>query len=80
MKICSVVFTGEAGIAFLRFAEEAFFGGEKRAAAVDVDAAAFEDYAATFVLWLPDAALEFFVCFGDDDGVFFVIRRTWPSR
>ncbi len=44
-----VVFAGEAGIAFLRFAEKAFFRGEQRAAAVHIDAAAFQNDAPPFV-------------------------------
>ena len=35
----------EAGVAFLDFAEEAFFGGEEDAGSVGVDASAFEDEA-----------------------------------
>ena len=54
-KDLRVIFASEAGIALLRFAEQAFFGGEQGAAAVDVDAAAFEDDAAAFVHGLPDA-------------------------
>jgi len=41
--------------------EQALFGGEQRAAAVDVDAAAFEDHAAALVHGLPDEAFELFV-------------------
>ena len=36
----------DAGIALLHFAQQAFFGGEQGALAVDVDGAAFEDDAA----------------------------------
>src|SRR5260370_4956667 len=41
-------FGAEAGVAFLNFGEEALFGGEEKAGAVGVDAAAFEDYAGGF--------------------------------
>ena len=52
-----VIFFGETGVSLLRFAEETFFSGEESAAAVDVDAATFEDDAAAFVLWLPEATI-----------------------
>jgi hypothetical protein len=42
-----ILFAAEAGIAFLDRAEEALFGGEEEALAVDVDGAAFKDDAAT---------------------------------
>src|ERR1700722_20499351 len=37
-----IVDAGHAGIALLHFAEQAFLGGEDRAASVDVDGTAFE--------------------------------------
>src|ERR1039458_4640374 len=46
-----VVAAGHAWIALLDFAEQAFFGGEERAVAVDVDGSAFEDDAGVAVLW-----------------------------
>src|SRR5208337_2796353 len=46
-----VVLARHAGIALLHFAEQAFFGGEERAAAVDVDRAAFEHHASVAVKW-----------------------------
>ena len=78
-KNVGVIVFGESGIAFLNFAEQAFFGGEKRSTAVHVDAAAFEDYAAALVLWLPDAPFQLLVGFGDDGGVFFVIWVLCPA-
>ena len=74
-----VIVAGEAGIAFLRGAEQAFFGGEQRAAPVDVDAAAFEHDAAAFVHGLPDTMLEFLVYVGGGDRVLFVIAVFGPS-
>ena len=38
-----VVFARHAGITLLDFTEQTFFGGEERAASVDVDGSAFED-------------------------------------
>ena len=52
-----VIFLCEARISFLDFAQKAFFGGEQRASAVHVNAAAFENHAAAFVLRLPEAPL-----------------------
>src|SRR5438876_8957626 len=73
-KDFGVILFGESRISFLNFAEQAFFRGKKRPAAVDVNAAAFEDHAAAFVPRLPDAAFYFLIGFGGDGGVFFVIR------
>src|SRR5438046_8547890 len=74
-KNVGVIVFGESGIAFLNFAEQAFFGGEKRSTAVHVDAAAFADYAAALVLRLPDAPFHALAGFGDDGVGFFV---SWP--
>ena len=55
-KHFGVILFGESRISFLNFAEQAFFRGEERSPTVHIDAAAFEDHAAAFVLRLPDAA------------------------
>src|SRR6266404_611581 len=74
----SVIFAGESVIALLALAEQAFFGGEQGAAAVDVDAAAFEHDAAALVDGLPGEALELFIYVGDGEGVFFVVLVLSP--
>src|ERR1700682_1423546 len=74
-----VIFTGESVIALLALAEQALFGGEQGTAAVDVDAAAFEDHTAALVDGLPGEAFEFLVYVGDSKGVFFVIAVFGPA-
>ena len=64
----------EAGIAFLNPALQAFFGGEERAAAVDVDGAALENDAAAIVRRQKDFAAESFV--GACDGLR-VLLMVW---
>ncbi len=74
-----VIFAGESVITLLALAEQAFFGGEQGAAAVDVDAAAFEHDAAAVVNGLPDEAPEFFVDVGYRERIFFVVAVLGPA-
>src|SRR6267154_780278 len=74
-----VVFFRETWISFLHFAQQTLFRGEQRSAAVDIDATAFQDHAAAFVNRPPHAALPFLIGFGDDGGVFLVIRVFGPA-
>src|SRR5436309_1216009 len=78
-KNVPVVLLCKAGIPFLNFAQQAFLGREERAAAVDVNAAAFENNATAFVFWLPEAAFQFLICFRNHRRVFFVIRILGPA-
>src|SRR6266446_7369935 len=78
-KHFGVILFGESGVSFLHFAEQTLFCGEERSAAVHIDAAAFEDHAAAFVLRLPDAAFQLLVGFSDNGGIFFVIRIFGPA-
>src|SRR5689334_21998487 len=70
---------GEAGVSLLDFAQETFFSREQCATAVHVNAAAFENNASAFVLRLPEAALQGFICFCNDGRVFFVIWIFGPA-
>src|SRR5579859_1514073 len=74
-----VILLCEARIPFLDFAQKAFFGGEQRAAAVHINASAFENYSAASMLRLPEAAFQFLVCFGNDQVVFLVIWILGPA-
>ncbi len=61
---------GEVGVTLLDFGEEAFFGGEDAAVAVDVDGAAFEDEALEFadVIFAVGGEAGEFEIFGDGGG------------
>src|SRR5690348_13747361 len=74
-----VILLCEARIPFLNFAQKAFLGGEQRAAAVHINASAFENHSATSMLRLPDAPLQLFICFRNHGCVFFVIRILGPA-
>src|SRR6266581_1269928 len=78
-KDFGVILFGESRISFLLFAEQAFFCGKERAAAVHLNASAFKDHAASFVKWLPDAAFQLLIGFGDDCGILLVIRIFGPA-
>ena len=65
-----VILAGHGGIALLRLAEQAFFGGEQGAVSVDIDGAAFEDDAGFAV----DAAnFRDAGCFGHAAADFFIV-------
>src|SRR5690348_17240322 len=74
-----VIFLCEARIPFLDFAQKAFFGGEQRAAAVHINASAFENHSAAFMLWPPQAPLQSFICLRNDGSVLFVIWIFGPA-
>src|SRR5260370_26882403 len=78
-KDFGVILFGESRISFLLFAEQAFFCGKERAAAVHLNASAFKDHAASLVVRLPDAAFQLLVGFGDDCGILLVIRIFGPA-
>src|SRR5207245_11279790 len=78
-KNVGVILFGESAISFLHFAEQTFFRGEQRSAAVHIEAAAFQHHATAFVLRLPEAAVQLLVRFGDGGSVFVAIRSFRPA-
>src|ERR1700723_87204 len=74
-----IVLATEAGVALLRFAQQAFFGCQQGAPAVDVDAAAFKHHATAFMRWFPCVMFERLVDERRGDRVAFVIAVFRPS-
>src|SRR6202158_912977 len=74
-----VILFCETRISLLHLALQALFRGEKRSAAVHVDAATFQHHPPAFVFRLPYAPLQFLIYFRDSDRVPFVIRIFCPA-
>src|SRR5438874_12528297 len=67
-----VIFLCEARISFLDFAQKAFFGGEKRASCVDVNASAFENDEADLVVRLLAERILVFIDFSSLGRIYIV--------